>query len=280
MKRKLLYLTILGFIILIFKNYNIVLSSTIEAVNIWLYKVFPYLFIMIIANDLLINADFAHLFPNNLSYIFIMSLLSGTPTSAYIITNLYQEKKISNNNANYALLFTYFCNPLFLFTILNLIFPKTNIPLKLIGIHYLSNILIYFFVHKHLDKEKSTRSRCQFNLTQAIKKSITTTTMVLGAITFYMVLSQIILNTFLLPTKINLLFQGTLEVTQGLNALIGLSYSLKIKELFACFFISFGGLSIHTQIKCILEETDLEYRYFLFGRFFQLGIALILTAIT
>ena len=51
MKKNIIYLTILGLLILIFKNYNIVLESSITAVNLWLYKVFPYLFIMIIIND-------------------------------------------------------------------------------------------------------------------------------------------------------------------------------------------------------------------------------------
>ena len=47
MKRKLIIFIIMTLIILIFKNYQLVLSSTIDGVNIWFYKVFPYLFIMI-----------------------------------------------------------------------------------------------------------------------------------------------------------------------------------------------------------------------------------------
>ena len=91
MKKNIIYLTILGLLILIFKNYNIVLESSITAVNLWLYKVFPFLFIMIIINDLLINLDFQSLFKNTSIYIFIMSLLSGSPTSAVIICNLYKN---------------------------------------------------------------------------------------------------------------------------------------------------------------------------------------------
>ena len=48
MKKNLIYLTILILIFLIFKNYPLVLSSSITAVELWLNKVFPYLFIMII----------------------------------------------------------------------------------------------------------------------------------------------------------------------------------------------------------------------------------------
>ena len=89
MKRNLIYLTILILIFLIFKNYSIVLSSSINAVELWLYKVFPYLFIMIIINDTLINLDFERVFTSTSIYVLVMSLLSGSPTSAVIISNLY-----------------------------------------------------------------------------------------------------------------------------------------------------------------------------------------------
>lgn len=279
MKRNLLYLTIITFIFLIFQNYNLVLSSTIDAVNIWLYKVFPYLFIMIIINDLLINLDFSRNFKSNITYIFIMSILSGTPTSAYITSNLYQEKKISQNNANLSLLFTYFCNPLFLYSILNSIFNSLSFTIKIMSIHYLSNIIILLLVRKKLIKELTTPQAIKIDLTGAIKRSITTLTMILGTICFYMVTSEIILNTFNINETFNTIFKGILEITQGLNSLINLNINLPTKELMVVCFTSFGGFSIHTQIKCILEESKLEYKYFFLGRILEVVIALILLTI-
>lgn len=276
MKRKLFYLTILTFIILIFKNYSLVLNTSIEAASIWLYKVFPYLFIMIILNDLLLQADFSGFFKNAHTYIFIMSLLSGTPTSAYIIKGLYLGKNISKNNANLVLLFTYFCNPLFLYSFFTLIFNNPFITIKLMLIHYLSNIIIFLFIKKKLNKEMIPRKKVHIDLASAITKSMNTTIMVLGTITFYMILSNILLTSFSITNFTSTIIKGTLEVTQGLNSILNLNISLKIKEMIAILFISFGGLSIHTQIKCIIENTDLEYSYFLLGRILQVIISLIL----
>ena len=267
MKRKLLYLTILGLIFLIFKNYTIVLDSTILAVELWLYKVFPYLFIMIVINDLLINANFISLFKNNTFYIFIMSLLSGTPTSAYIISNLYKQNKISQNNAHITLLFTYFSNPLFLYSMLNAIFNSNQITIKLMFIHYLSNIIIWIIHTKRLDPNIKLNNTFNINLTDSIKKAMSTTTMVLGTICFYLVISNIL--------NLNIYFRGILEMTQGLNILI--TSNIPFKELIAIMFISFGGLSIHTQVKCILDEANLEYKYFFKGRIYQ---TIILTSFT
>lgn len=270
MKKNIIYLTILGLLFLIFKNYNIVLKSSITAVNLWLYKVFPYLFIMIIINDLLINLDFQSLFKNTSIYIFIMSLLSGSPTSAVIISNLYKNNKITKNNANITLLFTYFANPLFLWTILNFIFNSKITSIKLILIHYISNLIIYFIVKKKLDKSITFNNKININISSSIKKAMTTTIMVLGAITFYLIISNIL--------SLNLLFKGLLEMTQGLNSLI--NYNSSFKELLAILFISFGGLSIHTQVKCILDEEGISYKYFLKGRIMQTLIALGLTILT
>lgn len=270
MKKILLNLTIFILILLIFFNYSVVLDSTIFAVNLWLYKVFPYLFIMIIINDILICSDFQSLFKNTSLYIFIMSLLSGTPTSAYIITNLYKLNKISKNNANITLLFTYFSNPLFLYTILNAIFLSKYIAIKLILIHYLSNIIIFIIYNKKLDRSIKSFNKININITESIKKAMSTTSMVLGTITFYLVLSNVL--------NLNFYLKGLLEMTQGLNSLINLS--INFKEIIAMIFISFGGFSIHTQVKCILDETDVEYKYYFLGRIYQTIIAVLLTFLT
>lgn len=278
MKKNLIYLPILLFIILLFINYNIVLDSTILATNIWLYKVFPYLFIMIIINNVLINLNFYQIFKNPSSYILIMSILSGSPTSAVIISNLYINKIIDKNYANTSLLFAYFANPLFLYTILNSIFKDNYITIKIIIIHYISNLFIYFINKKKLNIYSINEYKnLTFNLSNSIKESINTNLMVLGAIIFYLVISNIIINTFNMPYYLSLLFRGLLEMTQGLNFLI--NNKVIYKEVFTIIFLSFGGLSIHTQVKCILDEVNLKYINFLKGRIMQVIISLILTCV-
>ncbi len=270
MRKNFVYLTILILIFLIFKNYSIVLTSSINAVELWLYKVFPYLFIMIVINDTLINLGFEKVFKNNSIYAFVMSLLSGSPTSAVIIGSLFKQGKMSKENANITLMFTYFANPLFLYTMLNAIFGNTNITIKLMLIHYLSNFIIYLIWRKKLNMNTQNDVTTKFDISGSIKKAMTTTTMVLGAITFYLVISDIL--------KLNVIFRGLLEMTQGLNMLI--NSNLSNPDILAIIFISFGGLSIHTQVKCILDEANLEYKYFLKGRIYQTIIAVILTTLT
>ena len=110
---------------------------------------------MFILNDILINLNIPYYFYllfHKLflkvfktrgigAYVFIMSLISGTPSNAYILKELVELEKISLEEANHFLTFTYFSNPLFLSVMLSTIF-NTNVVLKIILCHYIANIII------------------------------------------------------------------------------------------------------------------------------------------
>ena len=108
--------------IFIFNHNNEVATIILEAINLFFTKVFVSLFPMFILNDLLINLGFPYYFYylfNKLfktifktsglcAYVFIMSLISGTPSNAYILKNLVLENKLKkvSNKAIRALLET------------------------------------------------------------------------------------------------------------------------------------------------------------------------------
>lgn len=278
MKRKLIIFTIMTLIILVFKNYQLVLSSTIDGVNIWLYKVFPYLFIMIIIQDLLINLNFANFFKRTSTYIFFMSIISGSPSNAYIISKLVKEGKITKEYGNICLIFTFFTNPLFLYSILNLIFNSFYMTIKIMIIIYISNFIIYLYYKKDLPVANMSGKPSNINLPSSIKSSINTNLMVLGSIVFYFIISSILIETFNIGYPFDIFLRGILEMTQGLNNVIHLNSNIKV--ITTIIFITFGGLSIHTQVKCILDEYGLDYKYFFKGRILQLVIAVILASFT
>ena len=300
MKKKLMDFTFCVFcfisLIFIFKNNKEVANLIIEAVNLFLKKVFVSLFPMFILNDILINLNIPYYFYllfNKLflkvfktrgigAYVFIMSLISGTPSNAYILKELVELEKISLEEANHFLTFTYFSNPLFLSVMLSTIF-NTRVVLKIILCHYIANIIIGILIRNKAPKIANNKNILKTNwkitLTKSINKSITTLLMILGTISFYMLLTFII--TSLLPNNclIKTIISGFLEITNGLNTMASLNILSQIKEIIASAIISFGGLSIHTQIKAILEDTNMNYSYFLKGRIMQSIISVILIMI-
>lgn len=274
-------------IIFIFKNNSSVARVILNGIDLFFKKVFVSLFPMFIINDILINFNFPYYFYiifNKLfkkvfktsgicSYVFIMSLISGSPSNAYILKNLVLNNKISEKEANHYLYFTYFSNPLFLTIMLSLIFPF-NIVLKIILIHYLSNIIIGIILRNKAPNINETTLETKLIpfsdiLSKSINRSINTLLMILGTIVFFMLLSFII-NSFLPNIPIlKTIISGILEITNGLNMLTNINLNLKLKEIIACMIISFGGLSINTQIKSILEDTNISYSYFFKGRIMQ-----------
>ena len=266
-------------IIFIFTNNKDVAEVIINATNLFLRKVFVSLFPMFIINDILINLNIPYYFYlvfNKLflkvfktsglgAYVFIMSLISGTPSNAYILKELVEERKLSYEEASHFLMFTYFSNPLFLTIMLGSIFDSKT-TLKIILIHYISNILIGILKRgkapkiTHQNFQLETRKRNGI-LIKSINKSISTLLMILGTVTFYMLLTYIITYPFQNNILLKTCFSGFLEITNGLNNLINVNIYSKIKEIIAIAIISFGGLSIHTQIKAILEDTQIKYKY-------------------
>ena len=104
--KKIFTIIILFLSIYILFKYNYILKTTVmESYTLWLTKVFPSLFIMFILNDLIIKTNIldsiSHLinpFFNKIFHtegdaclIFILSILSGSPTNAYLIKEMFNN---------------------------------------------------------------------------------------------------------------------------------------------------------------------------------------------
>ncbi len=284
--KKLIFLFIFcGIIYYLFKNNYLLITSVNDAVYLWLNKVFPFLFIMFIINDIIINTNLLDILNGYLASIFnkifhtssssveafILSIFSGTPSSAFIILEKLNNKSINIDDANKLIAFTFFVNPLFLYNILSSTF-NTYIALKIIIIHYLTNIIIGLLFRGKINNNTNnfdnikTKENIFILLTKAINKSFNTLLMILGTITFYMILTNLITNIISFNNLSNFLIKGLLEITQALNILNKVNYPSILKEMMAIFIISFGGMSIHSQVLAIINNTKIKYCYFLIGR--------------
>lgn len=285
-KGPLIFLTI--FTIFLFKENAKIHDTIIISCELFLTKVFPALFPMMILSNLFIYfglpellckffgksfQKFFHTSPYG-AFAFFISSFSGSPANAYTIKNLEQQGYLTTEEASYVLSFSFFNNPLFLYTMLSLIFPNEQaIVIKLILIPYVVNLTLGFLTRKkNIQTEKKILPQKGKNfgsfLSSSIKDTMNTLLFVVGTISVFM-----LLNTLINPQKIPII-SGILEISQGLNSLINSFLSNKIKEILAILFISFGGLSIHLQIKGIISETQISYQQFLKMRIFQALISI------
>ncbi len=291
MQKNIIYLLILTILTFFLFIHNIAIQqSIINACQLFLTNVFPSLFPMFIISDLMIYfrlpellcqifgklfSKYFHTSPYG-AFAFFTSLFCGTPANAYIIKNLIIENKINLKEASYILSFSFFNNPLFLFTMYQNIFPNNyQIIIKLLIIPYLVNLIIAFILKPKETTKKSIifkTNNKQFSdiLIESIKQSMNTMLIILGTITVFF-----ILNKMINPTNIPFI-SGILEISQGLNNLKIANLTIKTKELLAILFTSFGGLSIHLQIKSIFKDTKISFKLFFIARFLQCILSILL----
>lgn len=284
MKKFIMFILII-ISILVLINSNIVINSIIYSTKIFNNKIFPSLFPFFILSELLINYGFIEfssilfkplmkLFKinSNCSFIFVMSMISGFPSSAKYTKDLYDKKYINSLEATKVLTFTHFSNPLFILGFISLILNK-KIGLYILIIHYLTNIIIGLIFRKIIKTDINTNNKINNNyqsfsnvLSNSIINGFKTLFLILGTMIVFLTITNLINKYIGLNPLLKGIFNGLLEMTGGINTISNLNISLKLKSTLIGMIISFGGISVHMQIKSIISNTDIKYYPYLVAR--------------
>lgn len=279
-------------------------ESIIEAVNfsfnVWKNNIFPSLFPFFVLSDILVNYGFVELtgelfkpimnkvfkMKGDTAFAFIMSTISGFPSSAKYVHELYKKGTIDEYEASKLLTFTHFSNPLFILGTISILFLNNKEAGLLILIcHYLGNLIIGFIFrnyHRYDKKDGNVSIKDAINkmndkrinndknfgqiITSALLNGINTLLLVLGVTTVFLVITTVIDNNVRLNSYHQSILNGFIEMTQGLKYVSLLNIPLKIKAVISTMIISFGGLSVHMQIMSILSDTKIKYLPFLTAR--------------
>lgn len=287
---------------------NIVSESIGFGFTIWKENLFPYLFPLFVLSELLITFGFVDILgflgqnivqklfkaEKQASYVFILSMLTGFPSSAKYLSQLYDNKEIEENQVSKILMFTHFSNPLFVVGTIAITFLKN---IKLAGLilfcHYIPNIIIGIIFRKyHPIKKENTKSsfsnviktlkanskqKLGTILGKAIINSINTLLLILGTVSIFLVITSILNTIFNFGPVPNAIINGIIEMSQGLKFVSLLSIPLRLKTTLSVMIISFGGLSVHLQIMSILSNTKIKYWPFLSARIIHSAISGMLT---
>ena len=285
MKNIFTKLIIFFFFILIFIKKDIMYYTIYSTTLIWFKNIVPNLLPMFIITSLIISSNliiticnlfgkiFSKIFKTSKYgiFVFVLSLFTGSPSNAKYIKDLIDNNLISITEGNKLLLFTTNYNPLLIYSLLTLYLDKkTSIILIIIVI--LSNIIIGFLNRNmEYDEIQNNYNSKSINLSKIIKETIDTLLMILGTlIVFNIIINILPINNLLIKSIIN----GTLEITTALNNINFLNINTNFKILLSIIYLSFGGISIHTQIKSIFSDTN--YKLFLKNKLLSIFISIIL----
>lgn len=248
--------------------------------------------------------------PGEGAFAFVMSIASGYPVGAKVVANLRKENICNKIEAQRMISLCSTSGPLFIIGAVSvgmLKNPKMGPILSLS--HYLSALSCGIIMRFYKSKEKTTRITSFDSpfiellkhrkkdgrplgqiMVDSIKNSINLILLVGGYIIFFSVIAKILQVTGVfnsVPRLINkfldvkttssdnwsAFFIGVLEVTNGIKECTKLNMSFTNLVAFISFFIGFGGLSVNAQVSGIIQDTDINFPFYLLLKFFQGVIA-------
>lgn len=305
----LIILVLLGFGIQILFLSNDIIITIRTAIDIWINNIFPSLFPFFVLSNFLIHYGFVEFLSELLkpitkflklspssSFIIVMSLISGFPSNAKYTKELVLNNLINEEEASKILTFTHFSNPLFILgTVATAFLQNKEVGFLILIIHYITNIIIAlifrnYYTSNNLDSKVSLKtainnmhkkrisSKKTFGsiMQESLMNTIQTLVLILGTITFFLVITTIIDKNININAYYQSILNGFLEMTQGLKYVSILDIPLKLKSILTVMILSFGGLSVHFQIISIISDTKIKYLPFLTARVLHAAISGIL----
>lgn len=281
MKRKffkiLIFIYLLFILFLSIFNKDQIFEIIFNTLDIWLYKVFPPIFIFYIISSILISSKTINIITfilkplkkifkfetDNAFKLFILSIFMGNPSSSSFIISHLDNQFITKTDANILNKCSSFISPLFIFSIV-----QFNIALPLYLSHIFANfILCAILTHKNKLK---TNNKEQYNIN--FFDYIDRFPKIIFTIAIFMIICNIFIYSLSL-LNINPYYLTFLEISSGSLKIINLNSNLKYYFLLSLF--SFNGICIHLQVYSIIKDR-LNYLSFFFYRIIQIFISIIL----
>ena len=282
MKKIFTFFIFILIIYLILLNSYEIMESIRFSFSLCINNLFPSLIPFMLLSNILINYNFINDLSNiflklmklfkinkNCSFAFIMSILSGSPSNAKYLNDLYNNKLINESDIQNSLNFIHFVNPIFILGTIGYTFLNDKkLGLIILISHYLSALLLGLFNKKNsLNIDTNIKIKNNNNFIKILKDSINSTIstllLILGIITTCIIITTILNN--LIDIKCKYIY-GVLEITQGLKYLSISNLDLKLKTIISSFLISFGGFCIHAQVFSIIENKKIRYLPYLKSR--------------
>ena len=285
-KSIVILVTLIVILFLYLINANLIIENLINYSELFLTTLFPVSFIFFIISSLLIDygliqfiSKYLHLNTTKL-YVFCLSLISGFPSGAKYSEELLHKDLIDISDANRIIMFSHFPNPLFVLGSVNLVIKNNSLCIKILVSIIISNFIIMLMSKKSSKIINSSKLCDNFSncLSKAINSSFNTILLIYGTSLFFYLITVIVSKYVSFGVYSYTILNGIFDLTKGVFTTT-LIDNITLRAYFILFFISFGSLSIHMQVKSIISKSDISYLAFIKGRVVSTIIAFIIFSI-
>ena len=270
-------------------NTKEIVTNILDYTKLFMTKLFPSSFLFFILSSLLMEYHFIYYFQKILRlkssylYFFLISLVSGFPSGAFYLKEGFEKETIEKETAEKIIQYTHFPNPLFIFSTVSQIIKNNSLTLLLYFSIIMSNFILLLILSRKEKNSHIYQRTYPKDFSTALSKAILKTTKVLiiiyGTSLFFYLISINISNIFKYYPYPYIAISGFFDLTNGVvkTSLLTSSFS---RALFILIFLSFGGLSIHMQVKSILSDTPISYKKFIQGRILGTILSLLIFLIS
>jgi len=282
------------------------MDSTSQGLKIWLINVVPALFPFFILTRIItafnqtsipvldkFTTKFFH--TQNAGLVYFLSLLSGYPVGAKIISNYYENGTINKSTATKMFSFCSTSGPMFIIGTIGIgVFKDAKIGYILLIGHIIGsflNGLLYRGRNTPSNKFKDNITKTSLN--DIMYDSIISILLVGGYIIFASVVIRLLELTNILSFLANLIclvpifdystvysmLCGILEITNGLIMLGSTTISIQLQIILSSVIISFSGICIMLQSSAFLNKIGIKKSTMLVQKVTQSILTGIATAI-
>ena len=301
-KRLFVYILSAAFLVLIIIGADRSMTAAESALVVCAGTVIPSLFPFFVISSFMINTGFVscagrlaaptagRLFKVSGSgaVVFVMGILCGYPTGAKMVSELYENRQISRNEAMRLLPFCNNSGPLFVIGAMGAgMLGSVRLGLTLYAVHVISAVLtgIFFsFFSKKSDVQISS-TVIAINIgkafSDAVCRAVQTMLNVCGFIIFFSVLREF-LTPFIFKVfgsgAFGLTISGMTEVTMGARDICQNGAPLALTMILLSGIIGFGGLCVLLQVCGVVSRTGLGIKTYAVGKLLQMVISMVITA--
>lgn len=296
-----LLLAILLFII----NPSICMKSTLNGLKIWLFNVVPALFPFFILTRIISNLNQNSIsFLDNITYklfhtknaglIYPLSLLSGYPVGAKLISNYYENGTIDKSTATKMFSFCSTSGPMFIIGTIGIgVFKNAKIGYILLIGHIIGSLLNGLLYRGKTSNANILSTTPPKSNTDVMYDSIISILLVGGYIVFASVIIELLNISNILPLLTKFICKipcfnynavyaflcGIIEMTNGLILLNSTGIALSTQIILSSILIAFSGISIMLQSTSFLKKIGISSRTMLLQKFTQTIFTAIITSL-
>lgn len=261
--------------------------------SVLLPTIFPFLFFTKLLTDLGVLDSIAKNFtftkklfktPPISAYAFMISIMSGYPVGAKVVSDLYSSKLINKEEAFKICTFTSNSGPMFIYGSvgIGMLFSRT-LGFILLMSHIFGAILNGMLYRNYKDKTVTITSADKFSnkklfsLGESMRDSVTAILIIGGFVCIFFVIIEIFNNLYLFQpiaifleqiTNINSdiflsVFNGILEITHGCLDVSNVVENKFVSSLLCCGIITFGGIATMLQAFAFLQIIEMRVGFFL-----------------